>query len=170
MPPRLVVLAACDTDLVAAQLAEDLPNVIGFRGKISDEGCLAFLRGLYKALGSGSTIDQAVAAGRAQQVGFSQSLGEEWALPVVFQTDGAPLVHKEAVVERSTKPRSVATAGTPEEQADSILLAMKVANLTTLREQWSQVDQQNVPAFISEQIMDLENAVGRIQKTRRAGK
>jgi hypothetical protein len=160
---RLVVLAACDSDLMAADLAEHLPNVVGIRGTISDEGCLAFLRGMYKALGSGSTIDQAVAAGRAQQVGFSQSLGEEWALPVLFQRDGTPLVHRQDAPEVPPEPIPINTSsGTPEEHADKILLDMKVANLRSLREQWSQVDVQSVPGFIREQIDGLEGEVQRI--------
>ena len=73
--PRLVVLAACESDLFAAELARTVPNVIGMRGTISDEGCLAFLRGLYKALGSGSTIDQAVAGGSRSAARLLPRLG-----------------------------------------------------------------------------------------------
>lgn len=163
---RLVVLAACDSDLIAAELAKQLRNVVGIRGGISDEGCLAFLRGLYRALGSGSTIDQAVAAGRAQQI-FSQSLGAEWALPVLFQTDRTPVVLPRDVPAVSPpEAQSTPSVGTAEEKTDQILLQMKVSNLKMLRAQWSQVDERNLPSFIRNQIDDLEGEVQRITRKR----
>jgi CHAT domain len=158
---RLLVLAACDSDLLAAELAAIVPNVIGIRGKISDDGCLAFLRGLYGALASGSTIDQAVASGRAQQLGFSQSLGDEWAQPVLFLTDGSPLVQRasttgaESIRTREHRQRT----GPPAAQSDRLLLDMKESNLRALRKQWEQVDTDDTPQFVSDQIAALDRDV-----------
>jgi len=160
---RLVVLAACDSDIFAADLARTVPNVIGMRGSISDDGCLAFLRGLYRALGSGSTIDQAVASGRAQQIGFSQSLGEEWSLPVLFLGDATPVVQRTTAAPPEKAPEPVeAPSGTVEEQVEKFLLDMKRSNLRSIRAQWGQVEEGTTPPFIQEQIKALDDDVERI--------
>lgn len=88
----LVVFAGCDTDLLAAQLARVVPAVIGIRGIIANDSCEAFLQGLYRALSAGSTLSQAVRAGRAQQMGFSRSLGDDWAQPVLYLSGDGPLL------------------------------------------------------------------------------
>lgn len=165
---RLLVLAACETDLLAAELAERVPNVIGIRSAISDEGCLAFLRFLYGALGLGATIDQAVTAGRAQQVAYSRSFGEEWSLPVLYQSDGTPLV---ATTVTGPAPGAAAPAVeddpalVPEDPAsdpgDRLVREMKRVNLLSLRKQWSGTDADSLPSFVRRQLDSLESEVGR---------
>ncbi|HET8988943.1 MAG TPA: CHAT domain-containing protein, partial [Humibacillus sp.] len=115
---RLVVLAACDSDQLAAQIAPSVPAVIGIRGAISDASCLAFLGGFYAALGSGSTIAQGVASGRAQQVAYASSLGDEWAQPVLFQTEDNALVRVTSSGDEPALPASPDTsdAHTPHER------------------------------------------------------
>jgi hypothetical protein len=161
---RLVVLAACDSDLFAAELARTVPNVIGMRGRISDDGCLAFLRGFYRALGSGSSIDQAAASGRAQQIGFSQSLGEDWALPVLFLASPTPIVRRAASATHELAPELVqpSPSDTLEEQTAQFLLEMKRSNLRSLRDQWDQVDKGSTPRFIQDQIDALDHDVQEI--------
>jgi hypothetical protein len=168
--PDLLVLAACDTDLLAAELAVSLPNVVAMRGKISDAGCLAFLRGLYAALASGSPAGQAVAAGRAQQLGFSQSLGDEWALPVAFLADnGGPLVNNLDLATNtnvfSLQPMP-ATASSNVDEPNRVLLDMKQANLASLKQQWEPV-KTSVPQFVRQQIETLEREVDELAKNQR---
>lgn len=158
-PPRLVVLAACDSDLVAAELARRVPNVIGIRGAISDEGCRAFLRGLYGALASGSTLDRAVASGRAQQLGFSQSLNQEWALPVLFLGDATAPVHLPQADPPAETARETldVPAGAAREHADRLRREMRQLNLQDLHARWD-ASGPDLPAFVSRTIDALEHA------------
>lgn len=160
-PPGLVVLAACETDMLAAELAASVPAVIGMRGFISDDGCLAFTRGLYGALASGAPIAQAVSAGRAQQLSFSQSLGNEWAAPVLF-LNGAGLL----VASARSGGRQVAFLAAPEAAAsDTFLLDMKRLNLDALRQQWHPEKSKVMPAFVHDQIAALEGEVDRLSQS-----
>ena len=52
--PGALVLAAADTDLLAADLAAAVPTVVGFRGRVSDAACIEFVRGFYLALAPGA--------------------------------------------------------------------------------------------------------------------
>jgi len=165
---RLAVFAACETDQLAAQLASVIPAVIGIRGIISDTSCQAFLGGFYVALAAGATLSQAVASGRTQQLGFSQSLGDEWAQPVLFLKQDGPIV-------RPTSPGGDTTmtvlelgdpesqAGTEAEKTTGLLLQIKEANLGALREQWGKVEKSDAPAdtpaFVQEQIDRLREEV-----------
>ncbi|GAB4100726.1 CHAT domain-containing protein [Sinomonas halotolerans] len=160
---RLLVLAACNTDQLASQLATRTRAVVGIRGKISDDGVRAFLRGLYFALASGATIPQAVASGRAQQISFSPSAGDEWSQAVLFLNADGP------IVEASTRePEPVAAAavpnagsGLPEETtATNLMLVIKQANLAALREQWDAVEGSDTPAFVQDQIDALARDIG----------
>ena len=61
--PEIMVLAAPDTGLLAADLAAVVPTVIGFRDQISEAARLEFVRGFYLGLSAGHTVEQA-ASGR----------------------------------------------------------------------------------------------------------
>jgi len=161
---RLVVLAACDSDQLAAQLAPSVHAVIGIRSAISDASCLAFLGGLYSALGSGATTAQAVASGRAQQVAFASSLGDEWAQPVLFQRTDRALVLATSPGDETTLPAVPDTGGVPDSQTpqDRVRLLESTihrANLRALHEQWDPVGEADTPAFVREQLHELAAAV-----------
>jgi hypothetical protein len=173
---RLVVLAACETDRLAAHLAPVVPAVIGIRGIISDAGCQAFLGGLYGALAAGATLSQAVASGRTQQIGFSRSIGDEWAQPVLFlHRDGSmvtPPGHVEdAVVTVLGAGDPKTQAGTEAERAATLLLQIKEENLRALRKQWgedrSEGEEGATPAFVQKQIDRLAEEVGSLGEARR---
>ncbi|WP_404388630.1 CHAT domain-containing protein [Humibacillus xanthopallidus] len=158
---RILVLAACDSDQLAAQLATTVPAVIGIRGAISDPSCLAFLGGFYAALGSGSTVAQAVASGRAQQIAFASSLGDEWAQPVLFQSEDHALVLSTSSGDEPSSPATADTPGThtPQERIRLLEQTIRQANLRALREQWDPVEPIDTPAFVQRQIDDLTAAV-----------
>jgi hypothetical protein len=84
--PELVVLAARDTDLLAADLAAAVPTVVGFRGRVSDAACVEFVRAFYLALAAGLTVEEAAAAGRSSTFRAADAQPAEWALPVVYTT------------------------------------------------------------------------------------
>ena len=151
----LLVLAACETDQLAAQLAEVVPAVIGIRGMISNDGCEVFLAGLYHALASGSTVIQAVAAGRAQQVSFSSSLGDEWAQPVLYVSVDAPMLVTVPVTQPPSEPVVLPGAASDDEQMSRLAIQIKQANLRALRAQWGSVEASNIPAVVAGQIESL---------------
>jgi hypothetical protein len=152
---ELLVLAACETDQLAAQLAEVVPAVIGIRGTISNDGCEVFLAGLYRALASGSTVIQAVAAGRAQQVSFSSSLGDEWAQPVLYLSVDAPMLLAAPVEPPSPEPVVLPGSASDDEQVTQLTVQMKRANLRALRTQWGSVETSNIPAIVASQMEAL---------------
>jgi hypothetical protein len=158
---RILVLAACDSDQLAAQLATTVPAVVGIRGAISDASCLAFLGGFYAALGSGSTVAHAVASGRAQQITFASSLGDEWAQPVLFQSHDRALVLATSAGDEPGAPATADTTGTrtPEERIELLERTIREANLRALREQWDPVERIDTPLFVQRQIDDLTAAV-----------
>ncbi|GAA3688430.1 hypothetical protein GCM10023081_27210 [Arthrobacter ginkgonis] len=173
---RLVVLAACETDRLAAHLAPVVPAVIGIRGIISDAGCQAFLGGLYGALAAGATLSQAVASGRTQQIGFSQSIGDEWAQPVLFLHEDGSIVRPRSHVEDTMVTvlglRNPTTqAGTEAETAASLLLQIKEENLRALRTQWGEDRREGgqgaTPAFVQKQIDHLAEEVEGMGEARR---
>lgn len=150
----LVVLAACYTDQLAAQLAGVVPAVIGIRGLISDTGRQVFLSGLYRALAVGATVTQAVAAGRAQQV-LSRSLGDEWAQPVLYLSVDAPLVAAPPAEQPYPGPVTLPLSASDDDQMTQLIVNIKQANLHALRAQWGPVDDANVPAIIARQMESL---------------
>jgi hypothetical protein len=161
---RLLVLAACDSDQLAAQIAPSVHAVIGIRAAISDASCLAFLGGLYSALASGATTAQAVASGRAQQVAFASSLGDEWAQPVLFQHADRALVLATSPGDSVTLPAVPETpspdAQSPEDRVHQLESTIRQANLRALREQWDPVGEADTPAFVRQQLGELTAALG----------
>ncbi|GAA2161312.1 CHAT domain-containing protein [Humibacillus xanthopallidus] len=159
---RLVVLAACDSDQLAAQIAPSVHAVIGIRAAISDASCLAFLGGLYSALASGATTAQAVASGRAQQVAFASSLGDEWAQPVLFQHADRALVLATSPGDSVTLPAvpDAPDAQSPEDRVRLLESTIRQANLRALREQWDPVGEADTPAFVRQQLEELTAALG----------
>ena len=170
---RLLVLAACETDLLAARLAEVVPAVIGIRGIISDHSCQTFLGGLYVALASGAPLSQAVASGRGQQVGFSSSLGDEWAQPVLFvRKDAAVVSRPNRSAEAEEDPvilQSEMKRTGPLDGSTQRLLDMKEADLNALLEQWGQsvghvsVSLEDTPPFVQQEIERLRGDVERLR-------
>jgi hypothetical protein len=163
--PTFLVLAACETDTLAAELAAEVPVVVGMRGAISDPGCVAFLQGFYGALRRGSPADQAVAAGRSQQFSFSRGVATEWATPVAFTAPGARLVRPP---ESGPVPRITTAgddlAGAGEDRRQRLVLDMKRRNADALRDQWGPVEPALWPDFVRRQLADLESGIAEAQR------
>jgi hypothetical protein len=99
---QLVVLGACNTGqrdeqsawdgVVAALIRVGIPAAVAMQYKIWDKSAIAFSRSFYKALATGLTLDQAVAAGRLAVFNLCESLPEEqkqqywrdWGVPVLY--------------------------------------------------------------------------------------
>ena len=113
--PSLVVLTGSNTEMLAAELAQAVPSVVGMRGGISDKGCEGFLRGLYRALGRGESKEAALAAGRAAQREIVSMLDTEWAAPVAYLSGPQRLTTEDADGPASADPGSApqqSSAGT----------------------------------------------------------
>lgn len=84
---RLVVLNACETGHrvgVGPRLVEaGLPAVVGMQLPISDDGAIAFSRGLYPRLARGEPLDGAVTEARLSLCAARRPW-IEWATPVLF--------------------------------------------------------------------------------------
>jgi CHAT domain len=61
-----LVLNACWTDELAAQVARTVPYVVGMRAEVSDAAAIAFSTGFYLAVAAGVSIPSAFAAGCGQ--------------------------------------------------------------------------------------------------------
>jgi hypothetical protein len=90
--PRLVVLNACSTEIMAAAVARVVPAVVGMRGEYSDVGAVALARSFYRELGRGAQLEQALADAR-RELNFSNPGSLDWSAPVLYLSGGAcPLV------------------------------------------------------------------------------
>jgi hypothetical protein len=161
-PPRIAMLACSESDLVAAELAQHIPAVIGMRGTISPDGCDAFLRGLYTALASGSSVGRAVGAGRAQQLSFSNSFGDEWSLPVAFLSRNTDQLVEAG--ELTAAARLDETGPVQLAPVNVQLLQMKTANLQAMRAQWDPYKVNAVPPFIRTHIAALERDIAALER------
>lgn len=164
--PRLVALAGCDTDVLAAELAWDIPAVLGVRGTVSDKGVAAFVQGFYQALGSGGSVADGLSAGRIQQRTFASSFGAEWAAPVGFLTAAQRLVAPAAQIPSPSPPRDPTV--TPANGRVELELEMRTLDLDALLERWGPVDERLWPDLVTRQrgvltaeIADAAHRLGR---------
>jgi|GEM_PF-2167144 len=65
-PVKCVVLNTCQSDVMAAAVAQHVPFAIGMNEKISNPAAIAFSLGFYKALGANQSIEQAYQLGCAE--------------------------------------------------------------------------------------------------------
>lgn len=169
---RFVMLQACDTEIVAAELAQRTPAALGVRAKVINTTCQAMARGLYEALAAGQPLDAAVTAGR-QAIDRQFPGTREWGLPTFYMsaphgillgpgTKGVVgAVLEDATLEstgrlaltvpaESTNPREV--------QRLQSLLEIESRNLDSLRQQQAFLGSAT-PDFILSQIAAAEQTV-----------
>jgi hypothetical protein len=172
---RFVVLQACDTDAVAAELAQRTPAALGIRTKVVNTTCLAMARGLYEALGAGQPIDAAVTAGR-QAIDRHQPGTREWGLPTLYMS--APhgillgpgtkgvlnTVLDDATLESTGRLASaMPTSASPREvQRLQSLIEIESRNLESLRQQQAFLG-SSTPDFILSQIAAVEQTMADLE-------
>jgi hypothetical protein len=174
---RFVVLQACDTEMVTAELAHQIPAALGVRAKVLNATCQAMARGLYEALAAGQPLDAAVTAGR--QVIDRQYPGtREWGLPTFYMSaphgillgPGGKGLASSAL--ESAGPESseglaqalpVALASSREVQRLQSLLEIERRNLDSLREQQAFLGSAT-PDFILSQIAAAEQTVADLER------
>lgn len=88
---RLVLLAACFSDEIAAHVSRTVPAVVGIRGEMTVDACRAFLDAFYRAALDGAAVEAATWQARsALETTFPGR--REWASAVLYLTGTGPLV------------------------------------------------------------------------------
>jgi len=154
LAPELLVLAAADTDLLAADVAPAVPTVVGFRGRVSDAACIAFVRAFYLALAAGATVEEAAAVGRTSTLREPDAAPAEWALPVVYSTPAHRLMLGPQPAPATAGPAPVLESApaplvpVPGQDVEQLMAGMNVAALTA---RWESVPREYWPPIVREQ-------------------
>jgi hypothetical protein len=175
---RFVMLNACNTDLVAAELAQVIPAVLGIRMVVLNATCQALARGLYEGLVAGQSLEAAVTAGR-QMVDRLHPGTREWGLPTFYMhaPDGfllaPPPQAASASLSLSIDPlltpspaRALETTAPPGTMRElrrlQVQLDLEVRNLESLRAQQATMGTAT-PDYIRTQLLELEEKVAQLQ-------
>ena len=173
---RFVMLSACETDRMAAELSRATPLVLGMRGPITDRTRHTITSALYGALVAGQPLEAAVTAGR-QAVDRSQPGSREWGLPTLYVasphgilltpgakgiTATASLNLGELVIEATGTVAAAAPAAVPREQLRlQAELDIEQRNLESLRAQQDLLGAK-LPDFIKRQIDEAVDKVAEL--------
>jgi hypothetical protein len=174
---RFVLLNACDTELVAAELAQVVPAVLGIRGKALNRTCQALARGLYEGLIAGQPLEAAVTAGR-QMVDRLHPGTREWGLPTFYlpAPHGVLLAPNSQALASSVSPtfeavaQSVGSVAAPisppansrEIRRLQVQLDLENRNLESLRAQQATLGSAT-PDYILTQVTQLEERISQLQ-------
>jgi hypothetical protein len=92
---RLVLLSACHTAGLAAELASAVPATIGMRGTLTAQACADFASGVYTSLLDAVPLEVGLTGGR-QGIDIRRSGSREWGLPRLYlqAADGTFLVRR----------------------------------------------------------------------------
>ena len=80
---RLVTFSAAYTEQLAAEIAVNIPAVVGIRSAMTSRSYITFMEGMYQALLKGQLLDTAITAGR-QEIDLKNPGSREWGLPVFY--------------------------------------------------------------------------------------
>lgn len=80
---RLVVMSACYTDQIAAELAQVVPAALGIQGEMTSDTCITLAEHLYQSLLKGQPLEAALTEGR-RSIDRSNPGGRQWGLPVCY--------------------------------------------------------------------------------------
>jgi hypothetical protein len=182
---KLVCLDACNSDLLAFNLARAMPvpAVYGIQSMISDESAFEFAHGFLAALLSGQTLTTAAIQGR-QAIDRARPGSREWGLPVVYTASpdsqltlgawqtmsgvGSREVSKGIAPGTETAAVSdPAGSPSPERQKLEIWLTLKRKNLESLESQlaassYPTAGVQAQAAELREEIAALESQLDKI--------
>jgi hypothetical protein len=175
---RLIVLSACDTDRIAGELtlrsAGSSRAVLGIRGKISVDSCIAFSGGLYRAILGGLPLEAAVTQGRQAIDGYSPG-SREWGLPVLHMrgADTLLLSRPSAPPQEAAIPKGALEFAVPQPPPDAgsrreweklrMLLEIRERNLQALEEQQASF-QGTVPAVVVAQIDETRSEIADLRE------
>jgi hypothetical protein len=175
---RLLCVDACNSDLVAADLARltRIPAVYGIQNMISNESADSFIRNFLAALLSGQTLAVAATQGR-QAIDRDRPGSREWALPVLYtnRADGqlAPTpwqasynVDASGASKGTGKNPTEPVASTPgkasrEHQKLETWLTLKRKNLEALQQQLA--GSSYAPPEVQTQLANLQAEVASLE-------
>lgn len=176
---RFVVLNGCDTDLVAAELAQVLPAVLGVRGTTLNWSCQAMTEGLYEGLAAGQTLEAAVTLGR-QTIDRRYPGTREWVLPTFYLSAPHGILFMPNAAQEMSRGVAQAAALPSEELAEAAAAAPPVANPREQRRLASllELEQRNLdslhaqrktlgdatPDFVISQITAAEQKVAHLKE------
>jgi hypothetical protein len=157
-PPSAIVLSACNTDRLAAEISRMVPVAVGMRGSVSDQAAVAFNRGFYPALLDGASVPAAVAAGRTR-VASTMPGDRGWAAAVVYAWHLDPVVQASDAEERTAKTivGDLPAAGSGD--LASLQRMMDEANLAALERLWGR-NRDGAPALVKMQWEQLQQRLG----------
>lgn len=177
---QFVLLNACDTDFVAAELARVVPAVLGIRAKVLNPTCQALTQGLYEALINGHSLEAAVTAAR-QAVDRHFPGTREWGLPVFYLNSphgllltpatraastalrmSAETATNEAAANLEVAPPTQPTSNQRERQRLRMLLEIEQRNLQSLLNQQATLGAAT-PPFTLSQIAEAEQKINELE-------
>lgn len=162
--PRLLIADGFPTDLIAAELATQIPAVLGFRTGSDKANRDTFMSAFYSALADHGDIEWAVAAGR-RAVDIAEPGRPDWSFPVFYRAEAQPLPVQLRV---HPHPRSAARQPGPDEppravplrpelrdQVDYLSLRLRITreNIATLVQRWP--FEPSMPDQIRAQLREL---------------
>jgi hypothetical protein len=80
---RLLYLSGAQTELLAAEIAINIPAVVGMRSGMTSQSSQIFTEAMYRAIFFGQPLDVAITAGR-QEIDLMNPGSREWGLPVCY--------------------------------------------------------------------------------------
>jgi hypothetical protein len=174
---RLIIFSACDTDRIAGELTARLggssPAIVGMRGKIINDSCIAFSAGLYRGICAGLPLEAAVTQGR-QEIDMYSPGSREWGLPVLHMgaSDGTMLSRPSISPQAQVLPEGALDFSVPEPPPDPgirrewekvrMMLEIRERNLQALEEQRASY-RGTVPAVVETQIDETRAEIADLQ-------
>ncbi|MGB0388824.1 MAG: CHAT domain-containing protein [Ardenticatenaceae bacterium] len=168
---RLVHFNGPYTDWLARELTSVAPATIGMRGPATENACLAFSKGFYRALLSCLPLPAAVTQGR-QKVDHHRAGTREWSHIVFYMQSEHGLLlprHSSEVcpITFDTSPSELEIledSGAQEEwQLLNMRLAMQKRNLQALQERHAKYqDQETIPEFLLRQQKQAQKRIDQI--------
>ncbi|MFS8103847.1 hypothetical protein LFM09_42680 [Lentzea alba] len=164
-PPRLLIVDGFPTDLVAAELAAQVPAVLGFRTGSDKANRNVFMSALCSALADHGDVEWAVAAGRGA-VDVAEPGRPDWSFPVFYRAETQPppvqlrLHPRPRADEPARREPAAATPLRPELQDQVTYLELRLRitreNIDTLVQRWP--SQASMPDQIRAQLDELRSA------------
>lgn len=165
--PRTVVLSACPSDRIAADLAWTVPVTVGIRGMVTVRGRLGLAEGFYRSIAAGSTLNEASWAGRSLADRAVPGLRDWTAMVVYSAQDGRLVTAPEPEARRNSVllPGPPPSAGHTSASGQAAILKMRrtvaARNLAAIEERAARLHDA-LPKLVNDQIAALREEIARL--------
>lgn len=176
---RLILLNACHSATLAAELASAAPATIGMRAELNADSSINFAAGFYTSLLDGVSLEVAVTGGR-QAVDIGRLGTQEWGLPCLYLQSSAGTFLVRGLDETGERSAHAAEAGgdrpaaAPSDPAArrewQTLRAMREIYQRNLDELRAQVETSlgKAPSIVESQIQVTEDKIAKLDEQMRA--